>query len=116
MKQSLIVAVLCVTAGFGTARAADKTFTGEIMDSQCADMGSHADMMQGEHASNAKQCAIACVKKGGTYVLYDAAAKKVYKLDSQKKAGQFAGQKVTVAGKLDAAGESIQVSKIQGGS
>ncbi len=105
--------VLCVAGGFGVARAADKTFTGEIMDSQCSGMGSHEDMMKGEHADNAKECAISCVKHGGTYALYDPAAKKTYLLDNQKKAGAFAGQKVTVSGKLDAGGESIQVSSIQ---
>ena len=114
MKQSLFITLLCVAAGFGVARAADKTFTGEIMDSQCAEMGSHDNMMKGEHASNAKECAIACVKAGGKYALYDPAAKKAYQLDDQKKAKEFAGQKVTVTGKLD--GDSIQVSKIQPGS
>lgn len=113
MKKTLFMTALLVAGGFGAARAADKTFTGEIMDSQCADMGSHEDMMKGEHATNAKECAIACVKHGGTYALYDPAAKKAYRLDNQKKAGAFAGQKVTVSGKLDAAGESIQVTNIQ---
>jgi hypothetical protein len=114
--KPLFIALLCVAGGFGTARAADKTFSGEIMDSQCADMGSHDGMMKGEHASNAKECAIACVKKGGTYALYDPTAKKAYRLDNQKKAAQFAGQKVTVTGKLDSAGEVIQVGSIQPGT
>ncbi len=47
MKQLLFITVLCVGAGLGVARAADKTFTGEIMDSQCAQMGSHDMMMKG---------------------------------------------------------------------
>ena len=113
MKKSLFIAVLCITVEFGVARAADKAFTGEIMDSQCADMGTHDNMMKGEHASNAKECAISCVKKGGTYALYDPAAKKADRLDNQKKSAAFAGQKVTVTGKLDPAGESIQVTSIQ---
>ena len=83
------------------------------MDSQCADMGSHEDMMKGEHASNAKECAIACVKSGGTYALYDPAAKKTYKLDNQKKAAAFAGQKVTVSGNYDSGSDSIHVSNIK---
>jgi hypothetical protein len=110
MKQFLFMAGMLAAAG--VASAAD-TYTGEIMDSQCADMGSHDNMMKGEHASNAKECAIACVKKGGTYALYDPAAKKAYKLDNQKKAAQFGGQKVTVTGKLDSAGETIKVESIQ---
>jgi hypothetical protein len=110
VKQSLFIAVLGMTLALGVGRAAD-TFTGQIMDSQCADMGSHDNMMKGEHASNAKECAISCVKKGGKYALYDPAAKKAYQLDNQKKAAQFAGQSVTITGKLES--DSIQVKDIQ---
>ena len=112
MKQSLFIAALGMTLALGVGRAAD-TFTGQIMDSQCADMGSHDNMMKGEHASNAKECAISCVKKGGKYALYDPAAKKAYQLDNQKKAGQFAGQSVTITGKLDSSSDSIQIKDIQ---
>ena len=112
MKQTLFIAALGITVGLSVGRAAD-TFTGEIMDSQCAQMGSHDNMMKGEHASNAKECAIACVKKGGTYALYDPAAKKAYLLDNQKKAGAFAGQSVTITGKLDSSSGSIHISDIQ---
>jgi hypothetical protein len=112
MKQTLFIAGLSITAALGVGRAAD-TFTGQIMDSQCADMGSHDNMMKGEHASNAKECAIACVKKGGKYALYDPTAKKAYALDNQKKAGAFAGQSVTITGKLDSSSDSIHISEIQ---
>ena len=112
MKQTLFIAVLGMTAGLSVGRAAD-TFTGQIMDSQCADMGSHDNMMKGEHASNAKECAISCVKKGGKYALYDPTAKKAYALDNQKKAGAFAGQSVTITGKLDSSSDSIQIKEIQ---
>jgi len=74
MRQSLFIAVLCAAPGLGVARSADHTFTGEIMDSQCAQMGSHDNMMKSEGAKNAKECAIACVKSGGKYALYDPAA------------------------------------------
>ncbi len=116
MKQSLFITVLCVAAGLGVARAADHTFTGEIMDSQCAQMGSHDNMMKGEGASNAKECAIACVKKGGTYALYDPGAKRAYQLDNQKKARDFAGQRVTITGTLDSGSDAIHVTNIKPGS
>ena len=35
------------TMGTGIAAAKDQTFSGEIMDSSCADMGSHAMMLKG---------------------------------------------------------------------
>jgi hypothetical protein len=108
MKQTLFIFALSTVAF-----AADKTFSGEIMDSQCADMASHDNMMKGENASNGKECTLACVKKGGTYALYVPSAKQAYKLDNQKKAAAFAGQKVTVTGNIDSSGESIHVAKIQ---
>ena len=114
MKQSLLIAVLCVGAGLGVAQAADRTFTGEIMDSQCAQMGSHDGMMKGEGAKNAKECAIACVKSGGKYALYDPASKHAYQLDNQAKAATYAGQKVTVTGTLDS--DSIHVTNMKAGS
>jgi hypothetical protein len=109
MKKSLFIFVLFTGAVF----AADKTFTGEIMDSQCADMASHDNMMKGEGATNAKECTLSCVKKGGTFALYDPAAKKAYKLDNQKKAREFAGQKVTVTGSYDSNSDSIHVASIR---
>jgi hypothetical protein len=108
MKKSLLIFALSTAAAF----AADKTFTGEVMDSQCADMASHDNMMKGEGAHNAKECSIACVKKGGTYALYVAADKQAYKLDNQKKAAAIAGQKVTVTGSVSSAGDTIKVATI----
>ena len=116
MKQSLFVAALLVVAGLGIARAADQTFTGEIMDSQCAQMSTHDKMMKGQGATNAKECTIACVKSGGKYALYDPAAKRAYQLDNQKKARDYAGQKVTITGSYDSTSDSIQVKNIQPGS
>jgi len=109
MKRSLFTFLICA----GSVFAADKTYTGEIMDSQCADMSSHDNMMKGENAHNAKECTLACVKKGGTYALYDAAEKKAYKLDNQKKAAAFAGQKVSVTGSYDTGSDSIHVATIK---
>jgi len=115
MKHLFFTIIYAVT-GIGLVQAADHTFTGEIMDSQCAQMGSHDNMMKGEGAKNAKECTLACVKSGGKFALYDPAAKKAYQLDNQKKARDYAGQKVTVTGKFDSASDSIQVTNIQPGS
>ena len=112
MKQSLFITVLFIATGLGIARAKDQTFTGEIMDSQCAQMGSHDNMMKPEGATNAKECAIACVKSGGKYALYDPAAKRAYQLDNQKKAQDYAGQKVKITGNYDSSSDSIQVKSI----
>jgi hypothetical protein len=109
MKHSLFLFVFCAGAAF----AADKTYTGEIMDSQCAEMSSHDSMMKGENASDAKDCTMKCVKKGGSYALFVSTEKKAYKLDNQKKAAAFAGQKVTVTGSYDTGSDSLHVASIK---
>ena len=109
-----LILFFAVSLLFGTASSAlpqDTSFTGEIMDSQCAQMGSHENMMKQEGAKNAKECSDACVKVGGKYVLYDAATKTFYQLDDQDKVKEFSGQKVTVMGSKS--GESIHLNSIK---
>jgi Protein of unknown function (DUF5818) len=88
------------------------SFSGEIMDSMCAGMGGHQQMLQSGKVKNAKECTLECVKMGATFVLYDPATKATYQLDDQKKPVPFAGEKVTVNGSLDAATNTIHVEKI----
>lgn len=125
MKHHLLpvlAAVLLSSLSFAAPKG--KTFKGEIMDSQCAMNGSHAEMLkkEGMGDKNAndpmarKMCTENCVKMGGKYVLYDSAAKKVYQLDDQTKPQQFAGQNVRVSGTLDKGSETIHVTNIQPGS
>jgi Protein of unknown function (DUF5818) len=88
------------------------TFSGEIMDSMCAGMGGHEQMLQGGKVKNAKECTLECVKMGATFVLYDPATKTTYELDDQKTPAQFAGEKVNVTGTLDASTHTIHVEKM----
>jgi len=95
----------------------NKTFTGEIMDSSCAKMGSHQEMMKmHEDIKTAKACTLGCVKMGGKFVLFDPATKTTYQLDDQQKPTQFAGEKVKVTGTYDKATGTIHVVNIQSGS
>jgi hypothetical protein len=111
------IACLIVSSSLLTVRlAAQKaqTYTGEIMDQQCALLGGHTAMMnQGE---SAKDCANRCASIGGKYVLFDGANKTVYQLDDQKKAQGFAGAKVKVTGTYDTSSKTIHVANIQPGS
>ena len=124
MKQHLLLAVAVLLCSFSFATPKDTTYVGEIMDSECANDGSHADMLKKEgmgdkHPNDRmakKMCTAKCAKAGGKYVLYNAAAKKVYALDDQTKPEQFAGQKVKVTGTLDQATETIHVTNIAPGS
>lgn len=125
MRKSAIglgASLILLTAGVTIAK--DKTFTGEVFDSQCAKEGSHAMMLKKEGMGDKDpndpmvkgMCTKNCVKMGGKYVLYDATKKAVYELDNQQKPEQFAGQKVKVTGTLDSATKTIHVTDIKAAS
>jgi len=121
MKKSVFGVCACVLMLPGFAVAKDKTFSGEIMDSQCAKNGSHEMMLKKEGMGDKdpndpmvkKMCTENCVKMGGKYVLFDPASKTIYELDGQAKPEQFAGQKVKVSGTLDKASKTIHVTDIK---
>lgn len=97
---------LLVVAALSSAQS-QRTFTGVITDSMCAN-GDHSRMKMG---SNDAECAIACVQAhGAQYVLYD--GKESYTLSDQQKPEKFAGKKVTVTGTLDAKTKTIKLDSI----
>jgi hypothetical protein len=105
-KLFLLLAISLPLSALGPYAQQVATFKGEIMDSDCAMMGSHPD-------PDAKMCTLDCVKMGSKYVLFNAAGKTVYQLDDQKKPAGFAGKKVTVSGTLDKAKNTIHVTDIK---
>lgn len=114
-KIAIAATAALMLLGIGLTQAADRTFTGEIMDGACAKMGSHATMQKGKDATDPavkKACTEACVKNGSKYVLYNATRKTIYQLDDQQKPADFAGQKVKVTGTYDAATKTIHVTDI----
>lgn len=115
-KVALSTAVLVVFATLSFAQARHpRTFRGQIMDSMCAAMGSHSPGgYQATHTNTPKDCTLACVKGGSTFVLYDAARKTTLKLDNQDKARDFAGENVRVVGTYNSATKTIHVEKIEG--
>ena len=115
----LFVAALAGALGAAQGRGADeKTFKGEIADTQCALnvhslSQSHKEMMgmKPEIKTDA-ECARFCVKeRGGRFVLQT--KDKVYKLDAQVLAEPWAGQKVKLVGMLDPKTNTITVEKIE---
>jgi hypothetical protein len=92
------------------AKGPVKTFSGEISDGQCAKNGSHDVVMKKASVNSAANCVKGCARKYG-YVLYDAAGKKIYRLDDQVTPAKFPAQKVKVTGNLD--GDTIHVLKIE---
>ncbi len=113
MKKLIMCIAGCIALAPGLAVAA--TFTGEIMDEACADDGGHQAMFKKMGTNDPKQCALACVKGGSKYVLYES-GKTYYKLDDQKKPEAFAGQKVQVTGTLNKSTKTIHVNEIKSAS
>ena len=99
---SSLLAVAALSAAPGK-----QTFTGTITDSTCGNAG-HSAMRMGPTDA---ECTIACIDAhGAAYVLYD--GKNVYTLSDQRTPATLAGQKVKVAGTLDAKTKTIQVDSI----
>src|SRR5439155_26720382 len=121
MKKLVLSVGACTLLMPGFAAAKDKTFTGEIMDSQCAKNSSHTMMLKKEGMGDKdpndpmvkQMCTKYCVTMGGKYVLYDAAQKGVYELTAQQKPVALAGQLVRVTGTLDAATKPIHVKDVR---
>jgi hypothetical protein len=115
MKKLLMCGVMvCLCASLSIFAQGSQSFTGQIMDSQCASLGGHQVMMQ--KGESEKDCTTRCVKLGGHYALFDAATKTVYQLDDQKKSAMFPGAKVTVTGTLNASTKMIHVADIKAAS
>ena len=101
------------------ARGGDeKTFRGEIADTQCALNvhslnQSHKEMIDMKpEVKTSADCARYCVKeRGGRFVLQT--PEKVYKLDTQVLAEQWAGLKVKIVGTLDPKTDTISVRSIE---
>ena len=101
-----ILAILLAATALSAAPPA-QTFTGVITDDMCA-LAGHASMRMGPTDAD---CVRACVAShGASYVLLD--GKNVYVLSDQKLPDQWAGQKVKVAGTLDAKTKTIRVNSI----
>jgi len=112
---TVVVTLSVLTLMFLTVRLAqarDRVFSGDIMDSECAEMGSHDMRLDGSYTT-AKQCTLACVKLGSRFVLYTAGTKIIFQLDDQQQPRQFAGDKVNVMGTLDRATNTIHVTNIE---
>jgi len=89
------------------------TVRGEIWDSVCAAASSHGKMMAKTQAKDVKECTLACVKAGAQLVLYNLDDKTIYRLDSQDKVKEYAGQKVTVIGNYDRATGVLHVDRVE---
>jgi hypothetical protein len=101
LRTSLLSLFLVLTA-FVVPAQTSQTLVGTVSDAMC---GAH-HMMQG---ATAAQCTRACVKEGSDFALIS--GDKVYTLKGDKSQfDRFAGQNVTVKGKVD--GKTFTVDSI----
>ena len=105
--STLVTTFALVIALLLQSGPAIQTFTGVVTDSECSD-GDHGSMRMG---STAAECAKACMDyHAATLLLHD--GKRSLRLDDQKTAKPFAGQKVAVVGTLDEPSGTIAVKSI----
>jgi hypothetical protein len=100
-------AVLILALGSVSAGQTPKTFVGTISDSMCATDGHAAMRMGPTDADCTRMCVLA---HGADYVLVVGEA--AYVLSDPAAAEKFAGQRVRVAGELDAAAKILRVQSI----
>ncbi len=120
IKQFIfIAAIACCAAILSPASSADgeKTYIGEIADSQCAlnvhslDRSHKTMIKMGNAGKTPADCARYCVsQRGGKFVLQTKT--DVYKIDNQAVAEKSAGLKVRVTGILDPKTNTIQLRTI----
>jgi hypothetical protein len=88
------------------------TIRGSIWDSVCAAAGSHGKMMAKLQVKDVKECTLGCVANGAELVLFNSDDKTIFRVDSQDKVKEYAGQTVTVTGNYDRATGILHVDSI----
>jgi hypothetical protein len=92
----------------------DGIFTGEIIDSLCAEDRHHIGVIKTEKNTSKAGCTLSCVKWGGAqFVLYNSDSKHIYQLNNQQQPEPYAGQEVTVIGGYDKDTNAIHVISIR---
>lgn len=99
-----VASVASIIAKNSNDQPASDSIVGYISDKVCA----KKDTAKAESDGH-KSCAQSCVKKGSEVVLVSNG--KIYELDQQDKAKEFAGDKVKVTGSVS--GDSISVTSIE---
>ncbi len=98
-----LVALSALALSFASVSAFAASLTGVVADSMCASNAAKAS--GADHAA----CAAKCIKGGSAPVLV--VGDKVYKISNPDKVVSFAGQKVTVDGKVE--NDTITVASIK---
>jgi hypothetical protein len=112
----MVVAVSPRSTGVSQETTSDTaqpmTIRGSIWDSICAAAGSHGKIMAKVQAKDVKECTLSCVGGGAELVLFNSDDKTIFRVDSQDKVREYAGQTVTVTGNYDKATGILHVDSI----
>jgi hypothetical protein len=117
LPLGIVLTVIVLAAAFwpnGTNEG--HSFSGEVMDSQCAQLGSHEKMMAEHNFTTTLQCALFCARAqtpASKFVLFDKSKNRIYLLDNQEQAELYASEKVTISGNYDAGSKTIQITSIE---
>ena len=112
MALVLLVALLLFACQFPAAQGT--MFNGEITDEQLNCIQTPVKAVAG--ITRKEACVLYWAhfaKPASKYVLYDAATKTTYQLDDQNWVQPFIGEKVQVAGTLNAATKTIHVTGVK---
>lgn len=109
---ALLIAVMAQLT-FAIPPQGSRSFTGEIMDVQCAENGSHKSEMKRNGTTNSRECTLYCLKNGYKLVLYNRATKTIYQIDDQEKAKQFAGERIEITGSFEDSTKTIHVEQMK---
>jgi len=110
-RMLVFASAVLLLSGFAIFPTTDRIFSGEIMDSLCAQEGSHE--ITARTIKNSRECTIGCVEAGAKYVLYNERLRGAFQLDNQQKLREFAGETVLVVGTYDRLTNTIHVRDIQ---
>ena len=112
MALGSLAVLLLFTCQFATAQGT--TFNGEITDEHLNCVQTPVKAVAG--ITKKEACVLYWAhfaKPPSKYVLYDAATKTAYQLDDQNLVQPFVGEKVQVAGTLNAATKTIHVTGVK---
>lgn len=103
MKQAIFALLSLVITG--SLSFAETEFKGQMTEDMCG----RSHMMEGVSAA---ECAHRCVDAGAKYALFVPDDEKMYVIDDQNKAKEFAGENVLVTGTVSEDGKTILLSSI----
>ena len=110
-RKASFASFILVVLGVAIVPIPTRMFWGEIMDSLCAQVGSHETASRSLRTT--RECTIGCVESGAKFVLYNPRTHETFQLDDQQKPRQYAGEQVMILGVHNRNTNAIHVVAIE---